>query len=161
MFLTAEAFFIASGVIFEHFKKGKNVIIFPAYVNQAFACELYLKCLLQIKTPFVPKHHKLHLLFDSLPKPDRSEVIRHYKRWCKADPMHSQFFNKSKFKDDLRSVLEAGADVFETLRYAYEDRPLKQLAAFSLPILALHDAILEARPEWKPKRIDPPTSQVH
>lgn len=164
IFLSAEGFLASSSILASEHRRGNVWVIFPMYVNQAFACELYLKCILAIKTPQLPKVHKLHQLFDSLPKQDKATLVRRYKYICTLDPNHKLFFTlHTHFKDDLRSVLEGGSEIFSKIRYAYEGIGLeKHLAYLNLPIRAIRETIIECHPEWAPnEQISPPTSRNH
>jgi len=152
IFLSAEGFWKSAFILGGYTQQaGGSFAVFPTLTNQAFACELYLKCLLHIKTTCVPKIHELHKLFDNLPVKERSHLVKTYKNLCKLDPSHDIFFKANPgFKDDLRSVLEKGANVFQTVRYAYEGMSGNQLIYFNLPVTALRIVILENHPEWTP-----------
>lgn len=78
-------------------------ILLPGYVLDAFAAELYLKCLLLVggKTP--PPTHRLDVLYDKLP-----EALRDLARGESADP------------EAFDSSLREGASTFVELRYSHE-----------------------------------------
>lgn len=159
IFLSAEAFRVAVETLSIHYHSTakKAVYVYPIFVNAALTSELYLKCLVAIKTPFLPKNHQLHRLFDALPKIDRATVINRYKALCNATPAHAKFFQEHpQFKDDIRSVLEDSSEVFSKIRYAYEGLPpgTKMHAYFQLPYTAIRTVILECHPEW-PSKISP------
>jgi len=154
MFMLAESFRVAVEVLTAHWSARRKVVYLqPIWINQALTCELYLKCLVSIKTKIVPKHHRLHELFDQLPKADRAILVNNYKTLCKADLNHEQFFrDNTRIKDDLRSVLEGGAEVFSRIRYSYEGIGTDVLLVyFPLPIMAIRKTILDCQPDYPSK----------
>lgn len=150
MFLHAEMFRVTAETLY--FDYGEAAVFkVPREINHAFACELYLKCLLALTTPFVPKIHLLHLLFDQLPKTQKANAVRHYQRLSAGDEAHLKFFTENPhWKRELRALLEGGAEVFEKVRYGYEGIP-DMLTSFHWPICALRECIFEIHPDWRPK----------
>lgn len=76
----------------------------PIITNTAFACELFLKAMLQ-KNNITVKSHKLIDLFDKLPKDVKNNIIG-----TREDKI---------FIDELNSI----SSVFEEWRYIYERQP--------------------------------------
>ena len=119
----------------------------PMFVVQAFATELYLKCLLVLDGA-VPWGHELYTLFGEL-KPDRKIRIEHfYKEHNDADVA---FFDAQQAQPDVIFSLEFSLremnKAFEKWRYAYES-PGPQNSFLGQPWLAVRSAILEIKPEW-------------
>lgn len=81
----------------------------PAIVNSAFACEVFLKALLDYYDVSFKKSHKLKELYDGLP-PELKERIRQ-----NVYVIHSRW--KNAFGQDL---LENISDSFAEWRYSYE-----------------------------------------
>ena len=156
IFLSAEAFRVATETLSIAYRNTtKNTIyLYPIWVNASLTCELYLKCLLKIKTPFIPGHHRLHELFAALPKQDRAIVNRNYKLLCRGNPEHAKFFQEHPdFTDDLPSVLRDASEVFTRIRYAYEglEEGIKMHTYVQLPYTAVRNVILACHPEWPSK----------
>lgn len=155
IFLSAEAFRISAATLFSHLEEeGRTSFIFPIMMTRAFACELYLKCLLTTSGVVAPKIHDLHKLFDHLPKNIQKMTIAHYNKLAKGDKGHEAFFkNHPNFNSDLRAVLENCAPVFYKIRYAYERiKPGDKIhTRFELPTVAVRNVILEYHPDWAPE----------
>ncbi len=84
----------------------------PAYVNLAFACELYLKALLKLKGKGT-KGHLLIALFTELEIIDKSisnEIIK------LSTIMSGLNYTEEGYKSFLKSI----SDTFKTWRYSYE-----------------------------------------
>ena len=84
----------------------------PAYVNLAFACELYLKALLKLKGK-EKKGHLLIRLFIDLQAIDKSisdDIIK------LSNIMSGLNYTEDNYKAFLKSI----SDTFKTWRYSYE-----------------------------------------
>lgn len=82
---------------------------FPAVVNLAFACELYLKAILIKAGKFTNIHmHCLDKLFLKLPKNNQVQA-------------EDEFMSKCQYSTTLLQTLEAHSKTFESWRYAFEE----------------------------------------
>jgi len=144
--------------------------------NSAFACELYLKCLIQMTTgQSYFKQHDLRKLFATLPDPIQAEIE---KRFDAIEIPEYDLSNASKEvqevaanrRNNFRTTLKDGAKAFESWRYMYEfekDTDLNAYGLFPLPPI-LRAIILEREPMWAHFQIKltkigsriPPTSRV-
>ena len=84
--------------------------LIPAYVNQAFACELFLKSLLYHHEIDFPKTHNLKVLFDLLPEETQNDAKTRFKR--------------SEPNECLDKSLEDLGDAFQFARYPHEKKGL-------------------------------------
>jgi len=124
--------------------------IAPAIVLEAFACKLYLKCLLCIETGKVPDTHLLKALFRDL----RSETKQRLREiWNVYVPSqeHVYGFIEKKFNTivprDLDWSIEGAIETFRDIRYLYEkDEPSSHFFLNDLPTM-LRNFILET-PLW-------------
>ena len=71
LFIHAEGFRLTSDLLRAEVSAGKDIYLFAFHANDAFCCELFLKCLAAIRAREHPPGHKLDELFDALPEPDR------------------------------------------------------------------------------------------
>lgn len=157
IFLSAETFRCAVETLSAHhwLGKSKSVYLYPIWVNLAFECELYLKCLLAICGVTAEKIHFLHKLFAAIPISTQNAVILEYKVLSVATPRYTSFFKTyPHFKADLPSVLQDASQVFPKIRYAYEglDPGVKMHPHLEIPCRALRNVILAIHPKW-PSRL--------
>ncbi len=82
-----------------------SVVSIPAIVNASFACELYMKSLLEKK----PQEHNLWQLFNLLSERDKRIIKEYVDDKLNTHPIYSFEF-----------CLERVADVFVNWRYIYE-----------------------------------------
>ena len=99
--------------------KGINLLpCSPAYtVNQAFACELFLKALCKINEVSYSKNHKLKHLLSMLPESVVCEIEKEYEMLCKKT-RESHNYNLELRKMD--ECLESYDNAFVDWRYYYE-----------------------------------------
>ena len=101
----------------------------PEIVNLAFACEVYIKTLLDFYNIEVKREHKLNKLFDLLPD-DISDSIN--KRTFSEYPIYSAI-NKQILTDAFGiKLLDKNADAFYKWRYSYEEHTLSCDVGFLL-----------------------------
>lgn len=82
-----------------------SVVSIPAIVNASFACELYMKSLLEV----IPQEHNLKRLFNLLSEEDKRIITDYVNDKFNTHPIYSFEF-----------CLERAADVFVNWRYIYE-----------------------------------------
>lgn len=96
--------------------KAQNIVPFhglfysvPAVVNSAFACEVFLKLLLEMEQIAIKKTHQLEDLFDQLPDQVKADIqqntMQKYGTWTDVFGL---------------SLLHQVSDAFVTWRYNYE-----------------------------------------
>ena len=150
LFIHAEAFRFTRELLRKEVMDGNECYWCAFLANDAFCCELFLKCLLAVRSNEHPREHKLNILFNALPSQDQDSVEQHYKRLSAGDTKHGNAGEKSPSKsNELRDFLADGADVFELIRYWYESPFPDRRGDFHYPILAIRATILEIRPDWK------------
>jgi hypothetical protein len=142
------------------------LIAHPAMMLSAFACELYLKCLLCIETgQRPPPTHNLKTLFRGLQpttrrrledlwdqdirRPERRKVLDHIRTLPRG----------AELKLDLPYVLDIGANSFLELRYFYEKNETYFLLS-NFPNL-LRRVIIERFPSWGQAQSTPPKAPTH
>ena len=82
---------------------------FPAVMNLAFACELYLKAICIKNGVSFDKSHALDRLFSDLPDAIRKQLS-------------DNFEAKVKYKVSFKETIENHSNAFIRWRYAYEDK---------------------------------------
>lgn len=129
--------------------------------NCGFACELYLKCLIHLKTgQLVKNQHNLSKLFAMLPKEIQSTIEQRFN-----DVMAKQNgYDFSSASEEDKKVVQAviqslpknfaealkiGGDAFIEWRYLYENESgtSNPFSLFPLPSI-LRAVILDHKPEW-------------
>lgn len=151
----------------------KHLFYWPMVVNEAFALELFIKCLHRIRRRNV-RGHDVHKLFRRLSKADQKTIAKYYDEIVTSHPMYLDFSSLVKF--DVESVLLRSRSTFTTIRYWHEGvRPSTDAEGKSsnAGTGSLSDAIrkliLELRPQWKAMAIRvpvrfgdaPPSTIIH
>ena len=150
LFIHAESFRVTSELLWKEWEQGKVCYAYAFFANDAFCCELFLKCLAAVRSHEHPPGHRLDELYNSLPAQDQDCVERHYERLSAGDPAHTKAGKESPSKsNELRDFLADGSDVFELIRYWYERPFPHRRGNFRYPILAIREAILEIHPHWQ------------
>jgi hypothetical protein len=154
IFVQAHRFFRAGKILYEMTttdELGEEELQIPAGMLYAFACELFLKCLICIEKGYSPHGHDLRILFNKLTPSTRKrleEVWNQYAttyadRWIEIERNIGCAVAR-----DLPSALAAGSKAFDLIRYRHEDRPIEfkfYLGAF--PHM-LGKVAFELKPEW-------------
>lgn len=121
-------------------------------VLQAFAAELYFKCLIRLDEREPPIKHDLQYLFELQTPAVQSKIE---KIWNDIIvPMHSTMWGDidrdsggEKIRRDLMGALAGGRDAFRRVRYIYEGSEGIEFFLGDLPEI-LRTIILEMRPDW-------------
>ena len=151
IFLNAERFKAAAGCLGALLRENDwRELFVPMHVNAALALELYLKCLLALKSCQIPPSHHHGKLFSQLPAPYKRSLIRRFREYAKNDEeliwSHKQ---DPRYATDLESVLNDSGNIFETLRYLYEGGlPLQMRACFTVTIRFFRDELIVLQPSW-------------
>jgi hypothetical protein len=130
-------------------------------INSAFACELYLKCLIHLETGQLFKdEHDLKKLFSKLSAGTQASIETKFDAAFKLPdydlskvPEHMRESAEQAIAmqpKNLREALKAGGSAFVRWRYLYEDETGKTsdiYSLFSRPGI-LRIEILTRKPEW-------------
>jgi hypothetical protein len=125
----------------------RNPMLIPMVVNQAFATELFLKCLLIRDGVPSPRGHELIVLFRQL-RPDRqARAEEFYQAECERDGAFQSIQQSEPGKTfDLVWSLTDLNRAFERWRYAYEKLP--DNSVLGKPWEAFGRLALELEPSW-------------
>lgn len=136
-------------------RSGSAKTSFPCFlagvVYDAFAIELYLKCLFRIERNANPPHgHHLLTFYNMLSAPRRQRIKEIYVELIKnsrhANAVMSHQKNPHLY--DFDRVIQEASNAFITFRYGYED-PSKLMGYFAQQVRdAARMAILEIHPEF-------------
>lgn len=155
IFLTAESFRLASGIMgHASTVEGRQVLV-PSLVCIAFACELYLKCLITIEVEKgFTKVHKLGELFRQLPANIQQTVRqRAAEAATKKREIYEQLLKPAGIKSppllDFDEALKRSEDAFVKWRYPFDETAPEDRAWHATEILnAIRDLIIEREPSW-------------
>jgi hypothetical protein len=100
LFIHAEAFRLTCELLRKEVMDGKDCYRCAFLANDAFCCELFLKCLAAIRSNEHPAVHELDELFDALPSQDQDSVEQHYKRLSAGDAEHGKAGEESPSKSN-------------------------------------------------------------
>lgn len=125
IYLNAISFLAATRALSMAGKEGVDKLLLhcPTVVCEAFALELLLKCLREIKGLASGKTHDPEVLFASLSPDDQRRIDQHYQRIVQRHPQHHLAITHGL---DLTtgSVLLRSKDTFKKIRYGHEgNRP--------------------------------------
>jgi hypothetical protein len=113
----------------------------PQIVLEAFAIELYLKCIATIETGDTPGgHHDLWRYFKRLPADSKRRITQHYKEVLEGTVAPLL---------DIEQALKQSAEAFELFRYLYEHLDKTLVYSASMVTTAARRRILEMQPTWK------------
>ena len=157
-FVEAESFFLASSFIYdniwEKFEPSDRDKFFGlhnvAFVNHAFAVEIYLKCLQIMTTGNYTGGHVILDIFTNLPKEVKSKIINCYhKKYFERD---FDSFNEARGlpQQTFIELLSEVEQPFLQFRYIFENKEKENSRyKLTLAILAVREIILEYTPEFK------------
>ena len=140
----------------------KIILFWPSVVCEAFALELFIKCLHHIRRRTKVRGHDVEALFGILSKNDKRKVVKYYQEIVQLHPEY-QMALKHGIRFDVDSVLLRAKESFIKLRYWHEHNPpsadssghISNAGVGSL-CDALHRLIDEARPDWPGMALDIP-----
>jgi hypothetical protein len=123
----------------------------PACVLSAFACELFLKCLVCIERGYQPRGHDLLVLFNLLSAQTRErlrEIWAHHAQTYQDKVQEFRAMHGFTFETELVAALKKGRRAFDLIRYRHEER--REEFAFYLGALPymLRNRAFELRPDW-------------
>jgi hypothetical protein len=118
MIRSADEFFIISF---------NNKTFIPNFVNMAFACEIYLKSILQHNVGSFPKEHNLETLYDAAIKHiDEKEFLIALNKEVEKD---FPYYGVNNTERDLREMFKKHKNLFEDWRYIFEGKVQKPYVA--------------------------------
>jgi len=151
LYINAYSFRAASIVLNAH--PDKHLLFWPMVVNEAFALELFIKCLHRVRRRTLTGHDVEHL-FERLSVPDRRRIAKYYQEIVVGHPLYAEFIAKGVLFD-VESVLARSKDTFTRARYWHEKiRPSSDKLGIvsNAGVGSLCDAInlltVELRPAW-------------
>ena len=121
------------------------MLIYPTLALEAFAIELFLKCLLLLQGEEPPRTHNLAKLFRDLHPNTKRSIVDQWDNGPRKKIV--ELGKKLGFPTDLPNSLVRCGDAFEELRYAFEDPEKIVFYLGDLPRLLL-DQIAAAKPDW-------------
>ena len=134
LFVVATGFWRTSQMIAGHMSNKHDFSVISSYfTNLSFAGEVYLKCLLLLRTETLLHGHNLKELYDKQIEIDRVEIEQAYKKEIERSAVFKAMKSKNPKVDlELLSTLEEVGNAFVAWRYLYEERPpqARTLSAF-------------------------------
>jgi hypothetical protein len=127
----------------------RNPTLAPSIVVQAFATELYLKCMLARGGGSIPQLHELLALFQKLSPAQQTRIEKLYEEDCGTDAL-MQRLSQTDFAGKKFTMTQALTEMntaFIQWRYAYE-QPGPGNDVVGRPWVAIRTHILELEPEW-------------
>ena len=121
---------------------------------QAFALELYFKCIQVIETGSFIEGHYLINLFNGISKENQNRIIVNHNRIIENHSMHKQYKKSQLLKNKDMSflkILERSSKAYENYRYIFMSNPKEKNEAYlTFTVHACKILIEELKPEWKP-----------
>src|ERR1700728_824442 len=125
--------------------------VLPGSVMDAFAAELYLKCLIHLCGGVAPGTHNWVLLVSLIPKKTQDRMKEHFEKYKNSGwGAAMQKARGSPFLD-FDAYLPFGEIMFKDMRYPYEHKNPNAMiggANVSLIRVSSRDAILDIKPDW-------------
>lgn len=154
MFKVGTGYWKSSKILSNYLSKTKDWnLTSPILVNMSFAAEIFLKCLLLIRTGKYPttgrKAHNLKALFDGLDKTDQAAIDDAYRHNMEGSPLLSLKAMKPEHIPKLRLVLAGAAETFINLRYSFDPRtePAGPTVGLQEFVEAVQQRLLTIKPE--------------
>jgi len=123
-------------------------VTYTAYVNHAFAFELYLKCLTVIEGKNIIFGHKLFDFFEGLSEETKAKIKNHF---AINNPnhriAHDVIFGINK-TTDIVGLIKHIQQPFKEFRYLYEENKGNQQYELEEAINSVRAIILELKPEF-------------
>lgn len=114
LFLNAKGFDLTTRIV-DGYKGKASLLIWPKLANEAFALELYLKCLHRIRRRKI-RGHDIAKLFEQLSKADRKKISKYLIEIVREHPDYLLMFSKG-MKFDAESVAARASTIFIRARY--------------------------------------------
>jgi len=123
----------------------KLMVAQGSMILNAFASELFIKCILLIEGKTPPPTHKLDVLFRQVGHKTKRNIEAIWDAQARPKLTHMSVNHGHPL--DLPNAIVTCANSFERLRYHYEDPSKTFFYIGELPEI-LHRIILEIKPEW-------------
>ena|SRR5579871_148697 len=124
----------------------------PMVTLDAFAQELYLKCLQAIDYGKANRGHDCKKLFSELTPGTQRAVKQMYSAELATSPIAKQYAkNFPRDPMTLDKCLDLSSKVFEKVRYLYEGTGGTKMFSWPLLRVALRKTILAIHPDWSKK----------
>lgn len=131
----------------------KHLFFWPMVVNEAFALELFIKCVHRVRRRDL-WGHDVQYMFGKLTKRDRKAITQRYDAIVQRHPLYDKFVDMGVALD-IDSVLMRSKDAFPRVRYWHERTMPNRDAQGKVSnagVGSLCDAIMqflvELRPAW-------------
>jgi hypothetical protein len=150
VFATAEQFRNAAKILLEGVARGDQSAWVAVLSCEAFALELYLKCLAVQEGKSVLATHNLSRLFKSLDGRTQDEIRK------RSQPLIEKAVKHLDEHYDFDSALKASAGAFEQTRYIYEGIQARGGWMCSGIMRITRDVVLERNNGWDPSYLQLP-----
>ncbi len=156
LFLNAKGFDLVARIVDKH-PGHKSLLLYPTIANEAFALELYLKCLHRIRRRRGRKvwGHDTKSLFDTLSKADKKTLSKYLLEIVRQHPDYLLMFSKG-ISFDASAVAQRASATFAKGRYWSDmnlpngdDDGFVTNAGVGNLCDAIVKLILELRPDWE------------
>ncbi len=133
LFVVAMGFWRSSQLIADHISKNHDFSVVSSYfTNLSFAGEVFLKCLLLMRTGTLLHGHNLKELYEKQIEIDRVAIEEVYKKEVESKAVYKAMKMKNPKVDlELSSTLKEAGDAFLEWRYLYEKQPPPVRTLFS------------------------------
>lgn len=131
--------------------RASKVFLFHGMVINAFASELFLKCLIVLDEKKPKASHNLKSLYEQLSSDKQSLVTKHWDEGCRQRKHlidEQEKVTNTPIPRDLVTALNECGDAFRIMRYAYERPKAGSFYITHLPI-SLRFAVQEVT-GWDP-----------
>jgi hypothetical protein len=150
VFATAEQFWRGANTLAEGLTTGDQSAWVAMIACQAFALELYFKCLALQEGKDILDSHSLSRLYKVLNGKTQNEIRR------RGEPLVAQAAKHLGKQRDFDSALKVSSDAFMKVRYLYEGVKPGSGWMCSGVMRVTRDLILERNPTWNPTYIQLP-----
>jgi hypothetical protein len=152
MLLVNAQSYLASSVVLDA-QPNKVIFLWPMITVEAFALELFIKCLHRVRRRTV-EGHDIHSLYHKLSVSDQKKIAKYFAAIVSRHPDYEwAVANRTHF--DVESVLLRNKDMFTKTRYWHEGAPPNRdsfgsygNAGTGSLAEAIRDLIFELRPKW-------------
>jgi hypothetical protein len=133
----------------------KLLLYWPTVVCEAFALELFIKCLLMLRGRKPKKNHDVEGLFKLLSNADQQKIAKYLHEGVTRDDRYD-LAAAHGIRLDIDSVLQRTKDSFLRIRYWHEHVPpspdahgTRSNAGVGALVVAIYRLLNELRPEWQ------------
>lgn len=163
IFAIAVEYDYSANLLLRNFGNNKMVAMNPILFNQAFALELYFKCLIYLtKGKKASKTHELKKLYSQLNKKDKTQIelifeskvfikrIKKGARQLRGRRRETNFKPKPNFSYEIEEILTFSN--FSVIEHRYPfDSASKRYYGINYLTQAVLEYIIQLKPDWKSK----------